>query len=276
MIRRSLDLLLAFTLLMGLQSLSIAAPKRIVSINLCTDQLVLMLAPREHIQSLSHLAADPEYSFMWQEAKGFTLNDGLVEQIIPLKPDLILAGTHSSTEAANMLKQLGYPIEVLPLPQSLDEVGRFILKMGELLDQKEKAAQLLASMQNRIKAVQQLKQNQAKKLAVIYAPNGFTAGSKTFKHELLSYAGYRNLAAEAGIDFYGNLSVEQVLSARPDLMIIDDSTRNQDSLAQSYTNHPALKRLMGETGVIKLPVNQWLCGGPMAADAIETLAHSKQ
>lgn len=274
--RYRLSLLFTFVMLLTINNFSIAAPKRIVSINLCTDQLVLMLAPREHIQSLSHLAVDPEYSFMWHKAKGLTLNDGLVEQIIPLKPDLILAGTHSSTEASNMLKQLGYPVKVLPLPQSLNEVGNFILKMGELLEQEDKAAQLLANMNARIKTVQQLKQNQPKELAVIYAPNGFTAGSKTFKHELLTYAGYRNLAAEAGIDYYGNLSVEQVLSAQPDLMIIDDSTRNQDSLAQSYTNHPALKRLMGATGIIKLPVNQWLCGGPMAADAIETLAHSKQ
>ncbi len=273
---RSLGLT-ALLLLLITSSNSFAAPQRIVSLNLCTDQLLLMLAPRQHILSVSDLAPDAEYSYMWREAADIPINDGLVEQIIPLQPDLILAGTHSATEAVNLLKRLGYPVELIALPQSLDEVRAFILNMGELLGQQAKAEQLLADMNARIEAVQYRAQlnTEAQKLAVIYAPNGFTAGTRTFKHELLAMAGYRNLAAEAGIEYYGNLSVEQVLAAQPDLMIIDDSTYNQDSLAQSYTNHPALKRLLGNTGIIKLPVNQWLCGGPMAADAIETLAQQQ-
>jgi iron complex transport system substrate-binding protein len=265
----------AFALLLFCNSVCDAAPKRIVSINLCTDQLLLMLAPRQHILSVSHLAADPAYSFMSEQAQGIPGNDGLVEQVIPLQPDLILAGDYSSTEAVSMLKKLGYPVQVIPLPQSMSDISSFTLKIGKLLEQEEKAEQLLFEMNHRIEKVQEKTESQSKKLAVIYAPNGFTAGTKTFMHELLSLAGYRNLASEIGIDFYGNLSVEQILAAQPEVMVVDDSTSNQDSLAQSYTNHPALKRLLGEAGIIKLPVNQSLCGGPMAADAIETLAQIK-
>jgi iron complex transport system substrate-binding protein len=259
-------------LLLKFSSHVLATPKRIVSINLCTDQLLLMLAPREHILSLSHLATDRNYSFMWQEARGIPGNDALVEQIIPLEPDLILAGDYTSTQAVNMLKQLGYRVEVLALPQLLDDIEQFTLSIGELLGQQSKAQQLLDTMNQRIAAVKQQTSDVEKPLAVLYAPNGYTAGTQTFKHQLVTMAGYRNLASELGIELYGNLSVEQLLSAQPDVMIVDDSSEDTNSLAHAYTKHPALQRLLGDTGVIKLPTNQTLCGGPMAADAIETLA----
>ena len=172
---------LAITLLctvLAYSPFSMATPKRIVSLNLCTDQLALMLAPREHIVSLTHLADDPEYSFMWQQAQGIASNDGLAEQVIPLNPDLILAGDYSSTEVVSMLKRLNYPVEMLPLPQSLAEIETFTIKIGELLGQEQKAQALLAQMHQRIEQVQKQASQREKKLAVLYAPNGFTAGKQ--------------------------------------------------------------------------------------------------
>ena len=61
-----------------------AEPRRIVSTNVCTDQLVLMLAERARIASISYLAADPTMSSMSREAVGLRVNHGLAEEIIPL------------------------------------------------------------------------------------------------------------------------------------------------------------------------------------------------
>ena len=41
-----------------------AAPLRVVSINLCTDQLAMLLAAPGQLVSVTHLARDPEASVM--------------------------------------------------------------------------------------------------------------------------------------------------------------------------------------------------------------------
>ena len=73
-----------------------AAPQRVVSLNLCTDQLLLMLLPRERIVMLSQLATDRSLSWMAAQAEGIERFDGSVESIVRLAPDLILSGTLAS------------------------------------------------------------------------------------------------------------------------------------------------------------------------------------
>ncbi len=55
-------------------------PARVVSINLCSDQLLLMLARPEQIASVSRLALEPNSSYMASEAGRFPINDAKLEQ----------------------------------------------------------------------------------------------------------------------------------------------------------------------------------------------------
>ena len=68
-------------------------PQRIVSLNLCTDQLVLELVERPRIAMLSQLATDPLLSWRAAEARGVARFDGSVEAVMGLAPDLVLAGS---------------------------------------------------------------------------------------------------------------------------------------------------------------------------------------
>src|SRR5262245_6215272 len=70
------------------------APRRIVSLDLCTDQLMLELAPREHIAAVTHLAADPTVSAIPDKARGLAITHGGAEDVLRLDPDLVLAGPY--------------------------------------------------------------------------------------------------------------------------------------------------------------------------------------
>ncbi|MEW8692284.1 MAG: hypothetical protein AB2535_14510, partial [Candidatus Thiodiazotropha endolucinida] len=54
------------TLLMLISGMAIAAepPRRVVSVNLCSDQLLLMLADPQQVASVSYLSRDPDSSFV--------------------------------------------------------------------------------------------------------------------------------------------------------------------------------------------------------------------
>ena len=73
-----------------------AKPQRIVSLSLCTDQILLQLVEKERIAAITFLGIDPIYSYEWQAAQGITTHSGLAESIIPLQPDLIIGSTYST------------------------------------------------------------------------------------------------------------------------------------------------------------------------------------
>ncbi|MFT5692652.1 MAG: iron complex transport system substrate-binding protein [Oceanicoccus sp.] len=250
-------------------------PERIVSTNLCTDQLLLMLVKKERIASLTKLARQPEYSYMWEKAQAIPTNSGLAEEIIPLRPDLILSTEFSPGKATSILQNANLRVAILSLPESFAGLELLITKLGKLLGEPKAAADLIYSMQADIKSVTErisaLKLSEQPKV-LIYSPNGHTAGSKTFKNTIVTSAGYTNIATELGIEYYSNLSVEQVLLSNPELVIVSDSGYNQDSLAHRYTDHPALVKWQGNEGMLTIPDNQWLCVGPMSIRALETIA----
>ncbi|MFM2128529.1 MAG: hypothetical protein RL477_75, partial [Pseudomonadota bacterium] len=109
--RRVLAALLAAIFVLGPCAAARAdKPQRIVSINLCTDQLAMLLVPAERIVSLSFLAADPASSAMAELGARFHLNHGLAEEILPLDPDIVLAGPHGAGAAIALLRRLGRPV----------------------------------------------------------------------------------------------------------------------------------------------------------------------
>lgn len=250
-----------------------SSPQHIASLNLCTDQVLLMLLPPQRIASVTYLAADRAYSYMWRQAQDLPHNSGLAEQLVPLQPDLVIAASSSPGSAVHLMKDLGFRVATVTIPSNLQEVESFVTRLGELVGEPQRAAAINSAMREKIQQAQQLRHRGSAPLsALVYAPNGHTAGRHTLKNDILQHAGFANLAADLGIDHYGNLSVEQVLMAQPDVVIIDDSTQNQNSLAQRYTTHPALQRALESSHRLAIDSNLWLCAGPMAADAVLQLA----
>ena len=111
-------------------SATVAAPTRIVSMNVCTDQLTLMLAPRPHIQSLSHLVADDGISVSADRIAGISLNHGRSEEILPMYPDLIIAGRYTSRPTVMLLTELGYPLIELDISRSIADIRERVRELG--------------------------------------------------------------------------------------------------------------------------------------------------
>lgn len=86
------------------------APGRVVSINLCTDQLAMMLAAPGQLISVSHLATEVQSSSMVEEAKAYPMNRGQVEQVFLMRPDMVLAGTYTQVSTVEMLRGLGVEV----------------------------------------------------------------------------------------------------------------------------------------------------------------------
>ena len=267
-----LGLALALTAPAGAQD---TKPERIVSLNLCVDQLVLLLAEPENVVSVTWLSLDPAVSFAADRAAAVpAINRGFAEEILPLRPDLVLAGQFTTSFTVQMLRRLGIDVEVLGIPSTLDDVRAQILRVGELLHEPAAAASLVAEMDARLAAVPDPADPPPR--AAILQPGGFTAGPGSFEHELLTAAGLGNVAEERGIRFYGYLTLEDVLLARPDVLVAPDLDPRRPSLAEALLDHPAARAASVDARIVRVPPRLWSCAGPMNADAVNLLAAAAQ
>ncbi len=250
-------------------------PSRIVSLNLCIDQLVLMVADPANIASVTWLATDPASSVMAARAAAVGLiNRGYAEEILPVQPDLVLAGQFTTPFTVQMLRRVGFNVEVLRAPVTLDDLRAQVRRVGDLVHERERAEAVVAELDARLAAAAPAPGAVAPRAAV-FQPGGFTAGRGSFEHELLRAAGLANVASERGIDFYGYLSLEELLLLRPDLIVSPGYVPGRPSIGEQVLAHPALRKAGASQRVVEVPSNLWNCPGPMNAQAVEIMAAAR-
>jgi iron complex transport system substrate-binding protein len=127
-------------------------PARVVSINLCTDQLAMMLAAPGQLVSVSDLAADPHSSAMAREARAFPANHGRAEEVYLLRPDLVLAGAYSDPATVAMLRRVGLRVVQFDTARSLADTRDRIAQMARLLGREAAGAALIEDFDARLAA----------------------------------------------------------------------------------------------------------------------------
>ena len=249
------------------------APQRVVSINLCTDQLLLMLARPEQILSVSHLSTDPESSFMSAQASAYPLNHARVEELLALSPDLILANSYSPRSVVVSMRRLGYRVEEFVMAESIGDIRRNIERMAALLGAEARGKAMIDEMDRRLAELARKAEPRPK--GIFYQPRGYTSGSRTLQDDALEAAGWENLAKLMGIEGYRAVDLESLLLAAPDQLFTSPYAPGTHSRAQRQLRHPALRRVIGERPLREIDYRYWICGGPMIVEAVEALASAR-
>ncbi len=242
-------------------------PDRVVSINLCTDQLAMLLAAPGQLVSVSYLARDPRSSAMAEAAEAWPVNGGTAEDIFLLAPDLVVAGSFTTPETVRMLDRLGIPVVLFPPATSLQDVGAQLRQMAAVLGRPEAGAAAAAEFEA---ALSDLAAEEEGPTAALYQAGGWTGGRHSLAGEILAAAGLRNLAVDLGMEQGGWLALEQLVLAQPELLVTGRPFPGA-SRAEEITGHPALRRgLPGRAGVA-LTDRDWVCGLPHVLDAIRAM-----
>jgi iron complex transport system substrate-binding protein len=84
-------------------------------------------------------------------------------------------------------------------------------------------------------------------------------------------AGFRNLAIELGLSGTGQLPLETLLAANPEVLIMGQA-RVEPTMADENFRHPALERSFARRPKLRIAERYWICGSPLVAAAIEQLA----
>ncbi|MDA0187100.1 MAG: ABC transporter substrate-binding protein [Proteobacteria bacterium] len=247
------------------------APLRVVSMNLCTDQFALMLAAPEQLISVSYVSADPVTSPLADIASRYPLNHGSAEEIYLMRPDLVLAGPWTDPAALAMLRRLGVTVEQIDGVSQLSDIPDRLHRYGQLLGQEAKAETLIRQFEADLAA---LSAPQDGPRAVLYFPNGYSLGEGTLSHEILTRAGFRNIATEIRPSATGQIALELLVMTAPDL-IIRDRPYPGASRAEELMHHPALAALIA-AGAGHESGPDWACGTPRVIAALRALVEMRQ
>ncbi|PWL16951.1 ABC transporter substrate-binding protein [Falsochrobactrum shanghaiense] len=245
-------------------------PKRVVSINVCTDQLAMVLAQDGQLRSVSNLARDPLMSVMADKADRLPVNRAQAEEVFLLQPDLVLAGTFSSRATVGLLRQLGVRVEEFAPARNFEDIMAHMERMGTLLGREDEARKQIAAMKTALAAIR--KPAHRRTVALYYA-NSYTAGRGTLIDDAVRRAGLDNLTEKLGIRGSATLPLELLVVEKPD-MIVRSSRGQAPALAFENFQHPALHALGTEARMISLADNLTVCGGPFSVEAVAQLAEA--
>jgi iron complex transport system substrate-binding protein len=244
-----------------------AEPQKIVSLNLCTDQLLMLLADPNQIASLSKIVDDPNVSFLAKKAVEFRKNRGDAEEIFMNSPDLVVAGVYTEKATVQILQSLGVRVEIFPIEQNFDDIVENIRKMGLLVGHADRAKRMINDFNIRLEELRSGITERPR--AAIYSANGYTTGTDTMSGQILKTAGFQNITEEVGMSFGGTLPLETLVMLQPDFVITGKAYPGH-SRSEEILKHPALRPFKGITQTDA----KWICGTPAVLDAVAELQHA--
>lgn len=243
----------------------LSRPKRIVSLNLCADQYLLALADREQIAGLTRNAADPNMSAAAAQTAGLPILKGTAEEVLAIEPDLVVG---MSVRRSNMLTGIpheSYAAVELKSARSYDDILTQIREVAKAVGHPERGEALIVRMEHDLAAISK---NGAGHVAAYYQRRGFLTGTGTLVDDLMTRSGLINLADKLHKPILAQLTLEELLEARPDYLIVESGSDEVVDQGTEMLHHPLLRDMPR----IHLPQAWTVCGGPAYVDAARSLS----
>ena len=262
-------LLASMALVSSCSAASAANLPRLVSMNVCTDQLVLTLADPEQILGLSRFSRDG-----WQSKAGdlsrYPVLSGGAEDVLLIKPDIVVASAFDKRATRELLKAKRLRLAELAVPRTLGEARQQIREAGDITGHPDRAAAEIARLDAALARARRAVAERHFRVLPL-SRRGWVAGSDSFVGSLLGETGLRSAAGELGFNFGGFASLEAIVNLRPDFIVVSQAGDYARDDGQAFLLHPALERFYPPDKRIVIPERLTECGGVLLADALDAL-----
>jgi iron complex transport system substrate-binding protein len=247
---------------LALLAAAATAPHRIVSLNLCADQILVAMADPRQIAGVTRLAHDPRLSPTAARAARFPIASSSAEALLATQPDLILTGWPGQADAAVRLGLRARIVTVPPANSYADIVAQ-VRDVAAAVGHPDRGEALIRRMDADLDAIPKTGHG---RVAADYQRRGYLSGGGTLMDEMMRRVGLVNLATRLGRPALSNLSLEEMVAARPDFLITGGGPI-RDVGSQMLT-HPAIAAIPR----LRLPGALADCGGPSFPKAVRLLS----
>jgi iron complex transport system substrate-binding protein len=245
-----------------------AEPRRVVSLDYCADQFVLALADRDQIAALSR-GSPRDDSYFRDRARGIRQTRGTLEEVLALRPDLIVRNWGGPWDAEAVYGRFGVPVLQVGDTPDFAAARADLLDAAATLGHPDRGAVIARELDQRLHRLAQSAPHRRRDVMYLSA-GGAVAGSGTMMDAVIAAAGGRNLRTEAS---WTVMPLERLVETPPALIALGffDSGREQVN-AWSPSHHPALRRALEGARTVNLPSAAVSCEAWYAIDAAETIA----
>ncbi|MBC7986190.1 MAG: ABC transporter substrate-binding protein [Sphingomonadaceae bacterium] len=237
-----------------------ATPRRVASLNLCADELVLLIAAPEQIVSVTHLARDPDEFPFWTLARRYPANDGSIVSVAGMRPDLIVTMGGLGRDRDWLARRIGAGLVDLPFPQSIADVEASIERLGGVLGREARAAALIRAIRRARRDVP----TRAVETAYL-SGGGLSLSASGLGAEWMALAGLIQAALPGD-----RVTSERLLSDPPAVVLRSNYRGNQASRASRWPGFGLLGRLP-HLRTIDTDGRRWTCMGPSLLPEIARL-----
>ncbi|MEO6580491.1 MAG: hypothetical protein ABIN83_05010 [Sphingomicrobium sp.] len=245
--------------MLGFASLSIASALHVASLNLCTDEYLLLLARPGEIASVSRLAQDPAESPLWRQARRYPSNRGTIEQVLGHRPNLLLTMGGGGRSTAVIARRLGMKAIDLPFPVSITDIAANMRLVAGALGDAGRAGPWLASLDRLKRGASNERRD-----AIWVSGGGASVSSGSPGVEWMELAGLAQRRLPGG------RADLETLAIRPPAVLVRSNYRSgQMSRGVHWFDHPILRRLKART--VMTDGRAWTCAGPLMVNEIQRL-----
>lgn len=243
-----------------------AAPRRIVSLDYCADQFVLALANRDQIAALSRGSLRDD-SYFRDRAVGIRQTRGTLEEILALRPDLIVRNWGGPWDAEQVFARFDMPVLQVGDTPDFTAARADLLDAAQTIGQSSRGAALARDLDARLAHLAAHRGN----APVMYlSGGGAVAGRGTLLDAVITAAGGRNIHTDTS---WQVLPLERLVQTPPALIALGFFDTGRDRMnAWSPSRHPAVRRALAHVRTVNLPPATISCEAWYAVDAAEAIA----
>lgn len=199
-------------------------PKRIVSLTLGSDEMLMGLVDKSRILALTRYADDEGISNIASEAAGITGRATMenLEGVLAMKPDLVILDTWADANFVKQLRDAKIDVYTFKTPSNIEEQKVTIKELAYITGTGEKGRELLDWMDSVLMSVEKRleKVKPENKLTVMDYGEMGSSGTGTNVDDIMTRAGLINVVSRAGIEGWPLLSKENIIEYNPDIIIL--------------------------------------------------------
>lgn len=256
-------------------ALAAGGPRRVVSLSPCLDVILVNVADRGQIAAISHYARDPNGSNIYPLSKTFPITYETAEEIVALRPDLVLTARHSSPATRSALDRLGIPSRLFPVPETVKDSLAQVAEIAAAVGRPQRGEAVVARIRAALAAAAP-GPNDPPLSALVFESGGFASAEGTLMDEMMRRTGFRNAATRYGLKRTGDVPLEHVLADPPDVLLAGSPKPGAPTWADRVLAHPALRRLPDTVHVAPFPQRLMYCGGPVLIETAAMLARARR
>jgi len=236
-------------------------PRRVASLKLCTDELLMMIGSPSQIVSVTYLSQQAAETPLWKQASAHRKNDGSLLSVAPLAPDLILDMGGGAKDVARIGPRLGARVLTLPYPNSLADIEASIRSVASALGRRTRGEQL-------VRAIDRLKASAPRSRidAAWVGSDGRSIAAVGLGAEWMALAGLRQVPLPED-----RLTLEQMLIDPPPLLLESRYRAGQYSRAHRWFQNPLVAK--SRLRRVQTDGRVWTCMGPLMIAEILRLRH---